>query len=107
MQIAYFEIIYYKVNYNLFLGNDTSKFLEKRLPVLRQNNLEVEQLAFLIFRTAVYSMNMCCIEKIPVSRWQPDTLANEFEQSETPNSVFDEKLKELEKVFGNGEDAAV
>lgn len=88
-----------------FRNPNTYKYLEKMLPVLQQNNLEVEQLAFLIFRTAVYSMNMCCIEKIPVSRWQPDILANEFEQSETPNSVFDEKLKKLEKVLGNGEDA--
>lgn len=88
-----------------FRNPNTYKYLKKMLPILKKNSLEVDQLACLIYRTAVYSMNICCVERIPVSSWQPEKLVVEFEQNKTPNIVFNEKLEELETALVAGEDA--
>lgn len=76
-------------------------YLEKFLPILEKNKkLKVEKLAFLIYRTAIYSMNGN-IEGIPLDNWNISFLKTKFDEDKTPNKVLKKKLIELEEALGN------
>lgn len=76
----------------------TYEYLKKMIPIFQQTKYSVEELAFFIYRTALYAMNNQ-IENIPVSTWSKNAIKSYFIEKETPDNLFEKKLVELQDAL--------
>lgn len=69
-------------------------YLEKIMPLLLQNKINVETTAFLIYKTALYSLNSP-FETISSDIWFKKNIPADL----IPNNIFWKKLEELKNLF--------